>query len=284
MKIKLLYLFALLTALPGAAAHSQPEGQSGIPTLVFGIVPQQAASKLARVWTPILDHIGRASGTRLVFATAPDIPTFEQRLATGAYDLAYMNPYHYTVFGETPGYRAIGKEKTKQIKGILVVRNDSPIQKLDDLNTLTLAFPAPAAFAASVLPRSHLINQGIEITPKYVSSHDSVYLGVHKGLYPAGGGVMRTFNTLNPAVRDELRVLWTTDGFTPHAIAVHHRVSRDVVARIQDSMYRMDQDSTGRELLATIGFLGISPAEHSDWDDVRSLGITLLNDLVKGVR
>jgi phosphonate transport system substrate-binding protein len=249
--------------------------------LEFGIVPQQSATKLARLWTPVLDYLGEKTGYRFQFRTAPDIPTFEQRLARGEYDMAYMNPYHYTVFHREPGYRAFAKEKDKRIKGILVVRKDSPYRSLRELKGQTLAFPAPAAFAASILIRSHLKNAGIPITAKYVSSHDSVYLTVAKGLYPAGGGVMRTFRNMNAAITDQLRILWVTPSYTPHAIAAHPAVPEDVVLRVQQAMLAMHKDLHGKTLLKTINFKGIVAAEDAEWNDVRTLGIDLLDDLVK---
>ncbi len=53
----------------------------------------------------------------------------------------------------------------------MVVRKESAIHPLHDLSGKTLAFPAPAAFAASVLPRANLANNDIPFTAKYVSSH-----------------------------------------------------------------------------------------------------------------
>lgn len=265
----------LLACIQFSTCLARQPGESEV--LTFGVVPQQAASKLARLWTPILRELGERSGHRLEFKTAPDIPSFEKRLSEGFYDFAYMNPYHYTVFGEKPGYRAIGKQKNKQIRGILVVRKDSPINNIHELDGQTLAFPAPAAFAASVLPRNHLAAERIHISPKYVSSHDSVYYAVEKGLYPAGGGIMRTLKNLHPGLKNKLRILWTTPPFTPHAIAVHPRVPNHVTARIQAEMYRMHEDDKGKRLLGNVRFLGINPADHDDWNDVRALNIKLMN-------
>ncbi len=131
------------------------------PSLSFGIVPQQSAATLARLWSPVLKYLTRATGDPLQLETAPDIPVFEQRLAAGEYDLAYMNPYHYTVFHRVPGYQAFAKEKDRRIQGILVVLKDSHYQRPEDLDGQTLVFPAPAAFAASVLPRAALRALGI---------------------------------------------------------------------------------------------------------------------------
>jgi phosphonate transport system substrate-binding protein len=250
-------------------------------TVTFGIVPQQAASALARAWTPILQYLGKRTGLDLQFKTAPNIPEFEQRVAAGEYDIAYMNPYHYTVFHQAPGYQAFAKEKDKRIQGIIVVRKDSPYQSLEELNDRMLAFPSPAAFAASVLPRAQMAQEGIRFTPKYVSSHDSVYLSVSRDLYPGGGGIMRTFNNIDPKVRDQLRILWKTRQYTPHAFAAHPGLDQASVDALARAMIVMADDPAGQKLLKGIGFAGIEAATDADWDDVRGLGITLLDELIK---
>ncbi len=250
-------------------------------TLTFGIVPQQSAKKLAKKWTPILRYISAKTGDDYTFGTAKNIPTFEKRLADGQYDIAYMNPYHYTVFNRQPGYLALARQKDKKIKGIMVVHKDSPLQSLSELANQKLAFPAPAAFAASVLPRAQLTTDKIPFKPAYVSSHDSVYLNVAKGYFPAGGGVMRTFNNTAPEVRAQLRVLWTTRTFTPHAIAAHPSVDSAAVSRLSQALVGMNTDPEGRALLKTINFKGMQLAQDKDWDDVRNLGLNMLDQLIK---
>lgn len=271
---KILTATLLIGAVAVTAAPAQAE------TLTFGIVPQQSAKKLARLWTPIFKHLSVKTGATIRFATARNIPTFEKRMLAGEYDVAYMNPYHYTVFSEAPGYVAIARQKDKRIKGIVVVRKDSPLTSLSELDKQKLAFPSPAAFAASVLPRAKMEQDGMQIEPKYVSSHDSVYLGVSKGFFVAGGGVMRTFNNTTPEVREQLRVLWNTPTYTPHAFAVHPRVKSETVAKLKQALLEMNSDPEGKRLLKTINFKGIELAENADWDDVRSLNIKLLDHLL----
>ncbi|MEH6446772.1 MAG: PhnD/SsuA/transferrin family substrate-binding protein, partial [Oceanospirillaceae bacterium] len=178
MNIKRLNILLILFL---SFSHSLFAAQTATPavkTLKLGVVPQQSAKVLAKLWTPISQYLSEKTGMNIIFSTARDIPTFEKRLLAGEYDIAYMNPYHFTVFNQKPGYQAIAKEQSKRIKGIIVVPKDSLITQLSQLDGKTLAFPAPAAFAASVLPRAKMRADGIKITPKYVSSHDSVYLSV----------------------------------------------------------------------------------------------------------
>lgn len=239
----------------------------------FGIVPQQSSTRLAQLWTPVLQDLSQRTGLDIRFATAKDIPTFEKRLAAGDYDFAYMNPYHFTVFNEAPGYVAMAHQGNKRIKGIVVVRKDSNIQNLGELDGQMMAFPSPAAFAATILPIANMEKQGMVIEPKYVSSHDSVYMAVSRGLLPAGGGIVRTFNNANPAVRESLRVLWTSEGYTPHAFAAHPEVAVEDRTRLAKALAALKDTENGGRLLADLGFSSIQLADDADWDDVRDLNI-----------
>lgn len=245
-------------------------------TLTFGVVPQQSASKLAEDWGPLLAEVSKRSGVQINFRTAASIPVFEERLGRGEYDLAYMNPYHYIVFNAAVGYRAFAKEQDRKIKGIVVVRKDSPYKTAADLAGKTVAFPAPAAFAASVLTQAEFGRLQIPIEAKFVSSHDSVYRVVASGLQEAGGGIQRTLETTAPEVSGALRVLFETPAYTPHAFAAHPRVSATTLAKVMAAMNSLPNDDTGRRLLAPLAFKGFAPADNKDWSDIRELDIHLL--------
>ena len=260
----------LCAALPALAQ------QAAQKPLEFGIVPQQSATRLAEDWGPLLAEISKRSGVALVFRTAPNIPGFEERLGKGDYDLAYMNPYHYVVFHKASGYRAFAKEQDRKIKGILVVKKDSSYRKPADLAGKTVVFPAPAAFAASILPQAEFGRLKIAIEAKFVASHDSVYRAVASGLQEAGGGIQRTFEATAPEVRDALRVLSETPAYTPHAFAAHSRVPPEILARVLAAMTSLSADEAGQRLLAPLAFKGIAAAQDKEWNDIRALDINLL--------
>ncbi|EWS67965.1 phosphate/phosphite/phosphonate ABC transporter substrate-binding protein [Vibrio vulnificus] len=246
--------------------------------LVFGVVPQQSASRLADNWTPVIKALSEETGLEIVFATAPDIPTFEARLSEGDYDIAYMNPYHYVVFHQQVGYQAIAKAKDTLIYGLIVVNANDSINSISQLSGQTLAFPSPAAFAATILTQGYLNQQGIEYQPKYVSSHDSVYLNVARGLLPAGGGIARTLNAAPADVRQQLKILWTSDGYTPHPIAVKPNLDANTVLALQNALLNLHQRNKTESLLNPLKISAFVAAQDSDWNDIRQLDIKLLTD------
>ena len=244
--------------------------------LVFGVVPQQSPSKLARKWLPLLKFISQKSGVELQFATAPDIPTFEKQLAEGHYDIAYMNPYHYVVLSKQVGFKALVHEQDKKIQGIIVAFKDSKIDKLEDLSSQTIAFPAPASFAATLIPKANLAQQHISFKSEYVNSHDEVYRNIVAGRFVAGGGIMRTFNALPDYFREQLKIIWTSQGYTPHAIATHPRVNDDIRQKLLAGFLAVSKSEKASELLIPLLMKGFTAAEDKDWNDVRSLNIQLM--------
>ncbi len=239
--------------------------------LVFGVVPQQSATRLARAWIPFLNEVSARAGVQIRFATATDIPTFEGCLGESAYDLSHMNPYHFTVFNKRAGYHALAHQRETRLRGLIVIRKDAPMTELRDLNGHEVAFPSPAAFAASAIQRAELRALGIDIRPVYVRSHDSVYRAVDAGIFVAGGGIGRTFGNAPAEIRERLRVLHQTKAYTPHAFAIHERVPEAIRARIAAAITAIEPD---HPVMKTLGMKGLQAASDAEWDDVRQLGLS----------
>ncbi|ATP28453.1 phosphate ABC transporter substrate-binding protein [Chromobacterium violaceum] len=241
------------------------------PLLRVGVVPQQSALSLAQAWGPLLQYLGAQCAMELRFETAPDIPAFEQRVAAGSYDLVYVNPLHYVQFHEKPGYLPLAREKDRKLVGLIVVRGDSPVTEVRQLEGMDLALPAPEAFAASVLPRIELENMGVRARIHYVGSHDSVYLGVAQGLFAAGGGINRTWQQQPEALRGKLRILWQTPPYTPHAFAAHPRLPAAQKRCLQRELVGLSEQPEGQRLLRQLQLTPLTEAQDSDWNDIRRL-------------
>lgn len=268
----LAFLVALTFAFDG---YTQQTTESH---LIFGVVPQQEPEKLARQWAPLMAYLSKQAGVPVRFATAPSIPDFEWCLAEGVYDLAYMNPYHFTVFNERPGYRALAKQKRHVVKGILVVSKSSEVSSLRDLAGQKIAFPAPHAFAATLIARAQLKMSAPGYKASFVQSHDSVYRAVSEGLFVAGGGIHRTLQEIEPGVRERLRILWESSGFTGHAIASHPSLPDSTREALLKELKSLNLTEAGQELLGNLGISGFVEAVDSDWDDVRQLGLEVRHE------
>lgn len=262
-----LVAIAMLGLTQTVRAEAPPGGYS------FGIGPVQAATELAKRWTPIVQYLTEKTGIALQFKTAKDIPTFQQEMKEGVYDFAYINPYHYLLFHKCCGYTAFAREKDGALLGVMVVKKDGPVQNVNQLADQTVAFPSATALAATWLPVQMLRDKNIAVAPQYVNSMESVYRAVAKGLFPAGGGTMQTLTAMDPEVKNELRVLWVSEPLPPFTFASHTRVPKDVVDKVQKAMNEMNTHPQGLALLKAANFKGMDIAIDRDYDAMRKMNL-----------
>jgi len=265
------WLAGLLAAITVTASMAGSDAAASSTSLVFGVVPQETPAVLARKWIGLLRAIGSSAGIQLTFATAPSIPEFEACLLAGEYDAAYMNPGHYILASQHRGYRAFARD-SQTLQGIIVARRDKNFKSVRDLDGLTMSFPAPGAFAASVIPRLQLRTLSIKVDPIYSQNHASAYRNALVGLSDAAGGIMRTFSQLPDEDANKLEILYRTPTYTSHAWAVRKDVLPEVAAKLASSAEFVSQARP--DLLAPLSMSRLTAATDKDWNDVRGLLLT----------
>ncbi len=239
-----------------------------------GVVPQFDSRRITEIWQPILDAVSQSSGVQLKLTTSTDIPEFEQQFNTGDYDFAYMNPYHAIVANEKQGYTPILRDTGRSLFGIIVVKKDSPIQSVSELDGKTVAFPSPNALGAALLPRAEFDRTfNIKVNELYVKSHSSVYLNVLLGKAAAGGGVKKTLSLEPDEIRNQLRVLYETAKVPPHPLTVHPRVDTSIQEKVSAAFLELGNTEEGQKLLNNIPMKKIGKATIKDYDSLKSMGL-----------
>lgn len=227
--------------------------ETGARTYILSVVPQLPPLVIHRRWQPLVNYLREQHDIHLKLKITSSIPEFEKGLLKGGPDFAFMNPYHAVLAKRAQGYLPLVRDGSRQLKGILIVRKQSPVQKLSDLKDTVLAFPAPNAFGASLYMRALLIEkEGLVFTPRYVKTHANVYRHVVKGIASAGGGVNNTLRRESQAIRDQLRVLYTTPGAPPHPLGVHPRVPAKVQQALTAVLLKLAGTPAGPKLLKPV--------------------------------
>jgi phosphonate transport system substrate-binding protein len=243
-------------------------------TYSVGVVPQFDARRVQAIWQPILTEVAKRSGVQLELVGSPDIPQFETQLMAGEFDFAYMNPYHLIKAHTGQGYSPLVRDVGRTLYGIVVVRKDSPIQRVEELDGKLIAFPAPNALGASLIPRAEFSETyKINIQPRYVRSHGSVYLNVVTGETAAGGGVQKTLQQQPENIRNALRIVYKTSEVAPHPFAAHPRVPAAVRERIRQAFLQLGGTNEGQALLTKIPAKVIGPASLEDYQALRTMGL-----------
>ena len=216
------------------------------------IVPQLTALSTHKAWVPVLEKLGIATGLNFELMIVPTIPAFETALYKGVPDFAFVNPYHCIVAKRQQGYIPLLRDSALLLKGIVVVRNDNLIASVAELDGKKVAFPAPNAFAASLLIQALLAEKHINIIPSFVKTHSNVYRSVVMEDVVAGGGVNNTFDREPADIHDQLRILYVTPGFSPHPLMANPRISEALRAKVTASFIALAADPANAALFDAI--------------------------------
>ena len=222
----------------------------------LAVVPQASPAETYRRWAPFAEQLQRVTGQHLQLRVYRSFDEFETDLVNGLADFAYMNPYHFLMARKAQGYLPLVRDGSRLLSGQLLVRRDSPLKSVKELNGKTIAFPDPNAFAASLYMRALLQEKAnIRFTASYLGTHANVYRHVILGSVAAGTGVNLTLARERPETRDELRVLYETPGTAPHPLCAHPRIPADLREAVTRAVLELNKNENGRTLLKRVDIL-----------------------------
>ncbi len=263
-----LLLAGLLVVLLPAAARLETSA------LRFGVFPRQTPRKLAEMFAPVARYLSQEARVRVVFETATTFAVFQERVDRGDYDLAHLSPLQYVRARARAGYTVIARYD-ELLTGLLIVRRDGEVRRLEDLRGRTLALGDPGSLAGNLLPRWYLRRHGIdadrEVRLKVLGqSLEAPALAVYSREADAGAVAPSVFRTLDEDLRGELAVLAETEGLASDPFAVHPRVPARVVAALRSALVSLHLHDRGRRLLEALGYHRVVPADDADYEPVRA--------------
>ena len=216
------------------------------------VVPQLPPPVTFARWTPVLDAVGKKSGLCFDLFVTPGIPEFESKFKQGVPDFAFMNPYHQVMAYDAKGYIPLIADSRTKLQGLILVKSDSAILDIKELNGKKIGFPSPNAFAATLLIRSILTKEGIEFEPVYVKTHSNVYRAIIVGDVAAGGAVNNTLVREPPEIKDRLKVLYRTPVFMAHPLSANPRVAPEIREKVIEAFIELGRTESGQKILDEI--------------------------------
>ncbi|MFZ5474319.1 MAG: phosphate/phosphite/phosphonate ABC transporter substrate-binding protein [Pseudomonadota bacterium] len=243
--------------------------------LRFGVINQRSVALTAEAWNPILIYVGHKIGRPLVLTmgkTAPETTAMTER---GEHDLAYSN-HMFTPRRDKLGYKVILRIAGEPNRGVIVTREDGPIQSLKQLKGQPVAFPSKDAFLSYHVTIDHLNKAGIAVQPVFTGNQEGAMSQLQFGKVVAAGVNEKLLAKY--AAREDLRyrVLWASEPYLDIPIIAHRSLSPKLVEAVREAFIGMADDPEGRKALqASAAALGQQQiwtfirADDRDYDDYR---------------
>ncbi len=265
-----------------------PAGVAGAPHYVFSIHPLHNPQLLHQKFEPTLKYLSREiPDAEFDLETSNDYADFEQKLRKSGPHFALPNPYHAALARDW-GYHVIAKMGNDALfRGIFVVRKDSPLIKPADLKGKKVAYPAPTALAAAMMPQLFLQKNGVDVATDlqnlYVGTHNSSIMNAYLGQSDASATwpvAWTAFQKANPTEAADLKVIWQTPTLIQNAVIVRQDVPAKVANRVAELLVGLKDNDEGRTLLAEMDTDSYVLASDQDFEVVRTF-LKEFNTLVK---
>ena len=232
-----------------ADVPTDPKKLKNPSTIVFTYTPVEDPAVYEKVFKPFTEHLGQCTGKRVVFyqvqSNAAEIEAMRSgRLHVGGFSTG-PTAFAVNIAGAVP-FAIKGYEKDFQgYNLIVIVKKDSPFQKLSDLKGKKFAHTAPSSNSGHMAPMALFPKEGL--TPEkdykilFSGKHDQSVLGVGSGDYDGAAvasDVFHRMGTRGQIKEDDYRVIYRSAKFPTSSVAYAH----DLEPTFRDKMLKCFYD------------------------------------------
>ena len=218
-------------------------------TIVFTYTPVEDPAVYEKAFKPFTDHLAQCTGKKVVFyqvqSNAAEIEAMRSgRLHVGGFSTG-PTAFAVNIAGAVP-FAVKGYEKEFQgYNLIVIVKKDSPYQKLSDLKGKKLAHTSPSSNSGHMAPLALFPPEGLTPDKDYKilfsGKHDQSVLGVNSGDYDAAAVASDVFHRMGGRgqIKEEnFRVIYRSEKFPTSSFSYAH----DLEPAFRDRMLKCFYD------------------------------------------
>ena len=218
-------------------------------TLVFTYTPVEDPAVYESIFKTFTTHLAQCTAKKVVFyqvqSNAAEIEAMRSgRLHVGGFSTG-PTAFAVNIAGAVPFAVKGTAQEFQGYQLFLIVKKDSPYQKMSDLKGKRVAHTAPSSNSGHMAPMALFPKEGL--TPEkdykilFSGKHDQSILGVRSGDYDAAPVASDVFHRM--AVRgqikeEDFRVIWKSPVFPTSSFAYAH----DLEPKLRDQMLKCFYD------------------------------------------
>lgn len=307
MRIARYYLSTILVLLgwlmlrPLFVTNTEPGSEKNPIRLM--LTPSTDAQAIMRNGDVLAQFLFQETGLHVKVAVPNYYITVVEAFGTGRADMAIMNTLSYLLAHSKYGARAVLRVARRygelSYRGQFIVRADSGIDSLYQLEGKTIAYVDPSSTSGYIYPKEMLRQRGIK--PKeevFANGHNQVVTRVYHGDVDAGAVFYSPPDTVtheqldarikiateHPDVFSKVKVIALTDPIPNDPVVVRSGLPQSIVDRLLRALMLFEKTKEGRTALMSIASVeGFCVATDNDYDDVRKLVAKYGIDVEKAV-
>ncbi len=240
----------------------------------FGSVAMDIPAIMQKRLLPLTKYLSNALDQPVVLKLSPNMPTAINEVASGAVELSYLTPVAYIRAHQKGETQLVAKTITNNkasFQLMIVVRDDSPIKTVTDLEGKTFAFGDRAA----VLQRAVVVGADMPLEKlaryEFIGHYDNIVRAVLNRDFDAG--ILKDTMAYKWEGKG-IRILYTSPDLPPYNIAASKNVSKEMLTKIQQAFLSLDPDNPEHSPVIKAldkNYDGFAPTSDAEYDVVRKL-------------
>jgi len=264
----------------------------GIPTafsadkpLAFGVYPHLTAKQMVETYRPLADALEKHLQRRVTIYTARDYKTFIERTRQGEYDILLTAPHLAWLARQDAGYRPLLKY-VQPVRGLLVVKSDSPFYAPDALRGRTIASPDPIAVVVLALHAelaAHGFRRAIDYQTTSSGTHLNAAMQVINGRADAAMLGLPTYRLIPAELRQQLRVVAETPPLSSLMYLTHPRLRDAEAQAVRRTLLSFAATPEGQAFMQRGGFGGFAEVDGHELRAFRPYALQV-QDMLRATR
>lgn len=251
--------------------------QAGVPAeaeIRLGSVAMDIPAEMYRRLTPLTKYLSESLKRPVTLKLSSSMSAAIDEVANGNVELAYLTPVAYLKAQAKGNAQLVVKmltNKTASFQLMVVVRDDSPIRRIQDLKGKTFAFGDKAA----ILQRAVVVGAGMPLENlgeyKFIGHYDNIAKGVANGDFDAG--ILKD-TTAHDWQHQGLRVLYSSPPLPPYNIVASSKLDAKLLKQIRQAFLSLDMKNPAHKAVIQAlddEYDGFAPTSDADYDVVRRL-------------
>jgi phosphonate transport system substrate-binding protein len=280
-----IHAVCMLCLVPTSYAGETPEA------LTIAILPCSDTLQAFKKFHPLATYLKQETGFEIKIVVPKDVGEFERVMKTGNMDFAFQGPHTYVRLSEwfkkDALIRALTREGTATQAGVIIVRQDSPIKKIEDLRGRSVMFGPRLSATKWLAPKLLLEDNGINIDKDLLAYSnggccEDIAFSVYLKKVDAGV-VCDHFMSNHSEKEDELGieseqivVIGKTRSVPTRVFAARRDLAMDIVTALNGALLRLNKKEPAHKYVLHHAELdGFQEAKDAEYDRMRMLiGVT----------
>lgn len=247
-------------------------------------IPDENPTELSRKYQPLVDHLQKHLGVKVVYVPVIDYGAAVSALTAGKVDFAWLGGFTFVQAKVMAGAKpVVMRDIDREFHSVFIANTATGITKPEDMRGKSFAFGSKSSTSGHLFPR-HFLSTSFNIdadkdfagAPIYSGAHDATVKMVESGKVQVGALNMEVWNRMSANDKfdkTKVKVIWTSPPFVDYVWTARKDLPATTVQKFANAFLTLDASKPEEKAILDLqGAKKFVPAKVEDFAVIEQIG------------